>query len=117
MNQHLSAGYSLYCGGKAALESTGKGLSIGLGDRSIRSTLARPDLLKLTKLPVSLTIAKLRVVGFYSADSEQPQDIADVVAFIASEDCCWIIGHTFQAGVGFFKQLFLSTVISHMSQI
>lgn len=28
-------------------------------------------------------------------------DIADVVAFVVSEKCRWITGHTFQAGGGY----------------
>ncbi|GJD15275.1 hypothetical protein RIVM261_002310 [Rivularia sp. IAM M-261] len=31
----------------------------------------------------------------------QPEDIADVIAFVVSDQCRWITGHTFQAGGGY----------------
>ena len=31
----------------------------------------------------------------------QPEDIADVIAFVVSDKCRWITGHTFQAGGGY----------------
>lgn len=30
-----------------------------------------------------------------------PEDIADAVAFVVSDQCRWITGHTFQAGGGY----------------
>jgi NAD(P)-dependent dehydrogenase (short-subunit alcohol dehydrogenase family) len=43
---------------------------------------------------IPLTEAKFNRLG-------NPEDIADVVAFVASEKCRWITGHTFQAGGGY----------------
>lgn len=31
----------------------------------------------------------------------QPEDIADIVAFVVSDQCRWITGHTFQASGGY----------------
>jgi 3-oxoacyl-[acyl-carrier protein] reductase len=94
-------GFSLYVGSKAAVELMGKVLSMELGDRGITVNTVSPGPTETEMFAHSgddPTAAAARSPFNRLGKSE---DIADVVAFVVSDQCRWITGHTFQAGGGY----------------
>jgi 3-oxoacyl-[acyl-carrier protein] reductase len=97
------AGYGLYVGSKAAVEHMSKVLSIELGDRGITVNSVSPGPTATDELKNSLDESKAAAAAAQSPFNRigQPDDIANVVAFVVSEQCSWITGHTFQANGGY----------------
>lgn len=95
------AGFGLYCGSKAAIESIGKVLSIELGDRGITVNTVSPGPTETEMYANSGDDPKSAAALSPFNRLGQPRDIADVVAFVVSEQCRWVTGHTFQAGGGY----------------
>ncbi|MEO0405882.1 MAG: SDR family oxidoreductase [Cyanobacteria bacterium P01_A01_bin.135] len=94
-------GFSLYVGSKAAVEAMAKVLSMELGDRGITVNTVSPG-----PTETELYAESGDDIDAAAAQSPfnrigQPEDIADVIAFVVSEDCRWITGHVFQAGGGY----------------
>ncbi|RCJ34092.1 hypothetical protein A6770_17325 [Nostoc minutum NIES-26] len=94
-------GFSLYCGSKAAIELMGKVLSMELGDRGISVNTVSPGPTKTEMYANSGDDTKAAAERSPFNRLGEPEDIADVVAFVVSEKCQWITGHTFQAGGGY----------------
>ena len=92
------AGFSLYCGGKAAIEIMGKVLSMELGDRGITVNTVSPGPTETEMFSHSGDDPKAATARSPFNRLGQPKDIADIVSFVVSEECRWITGHTFQAG-------------------
>lgn len=95
------AGFSVYCGSKAAIEIMGKVLSMELGDRGITVNTVSPGPTETDMFVNSGDDPKSAAALSPFKRLGQPEDIADVVAFVVSEKCRWITGHTFQAGGGY----------------
>jgi 3-oxoacyl-[acyl-carrier protein] reductase len=97
-------GIALYCGSKAALEQFTRVAAHELGPRGITVNIVSPgatdtDLLRAANSPEALeqaaTSTPLGRLG-------TPEDIADVVAFLAGPDARWITGQNIQATGGLY---------------
>ena len=103
MNTRMPApGAALYMGTKGAIEQFGRALMGELGPRGITVNAVSPgatetELLRTTNSPEQLAmISALTPLGRVG----QPEDIADVVAFLAGPDGRWITGQNLRAGGG-----------------
>ena len=96
-----SPGYSIYAGSKSAIEQFTRSLSRELGPRQITVNgvvpgLTDTDMIDGYSAAVREGAAKNTTLGRLG----QPRDIADVVAFLASEDGRWITGQMVVANGG-----------------
>ena len=96
-----SPGYSIYAGAKSAIEQFTRSLSRELGARQITVNAVVPgltdtDMIDSYSVAVREGAAKNTTLGRLG----QPRDIADVVAFLASEDGRWITGQMVVANGG-----------------
>ena len=96
---HLSfPGATAYLGSKGALEQYTKGLAQELAPRGITVNKVSPgftetDLMKDQFRQIGIQMSPLRRLGL-------PKDIADVVAFVVSEEARWLTGQHIHAGGG-----------------
>jgi 3-oxoacyl-[acyl-carrier protein] reductase len=96
-------GHGLYCASKAALEQLTAVIARELGDRAITVNVVSPgatdtDLLHATNPPEAIA----QIAGFTALRRlGQPDDIANVVAFLAGPDGAWITGQNIRATGGF----------------
>jgi 3-oxoacyl-[acyl-carrier protein] reductase len=96
-----SPGYSIYAGSKSAIEQFTRSLSRELGPRGITVNSVIPgltdtDMISDYPQAVREAVAKNTTLGRLG----KPQDIADVVAFLASDDARWITGQQVVANGG-----------------
>jgi len=92
-------GISAYGGSKLALEFFTKVAARELGARKITVNTVSPGYTETDML----TDPNFRTIGIEASPLKRlgtPKDIADVVAFIVSEEAGWITGDTIQAGGG-----------------
>jgi len=92
-------GISAYGGSKSALEFFTKVAARELGARKITVNTVSPGYTETDML----TDPNFRTIGIEASPLKRlgtPKDIADVVAFIVSEEAGWITGDTIQAGGG-----------------
>lgn len=94
-------GFSLYCGSKAAIELMGKVLSIEVVDRGITVNTVSPGPTDTEMFGSSGDDPTAAAARSPFNRLGKPEDIADVIAFVVSDQCRWITGHTFQAGGGY----------------
>jgi 3-oxoacyl-[acyl-carrier protein] reductase len=78
---------SAYAATKGALETLVKHFASALGPRGIRVNAVAPGIVETDLLTVTVGMQALKRVA-------EPDDIAPVVAFLASDDARWITGHT-----------------------
>jgi 3-oxoacyl-[acyl-carrier protein] reductase len=91
-------GATAYLGTKAALEQFAKGLAHELAPRGVTVNTVSPgftdtEMLWDTFRETGVQMTPLRRLG-------KPEDIADVVAFVVSDQARWLTGQTIQAGGG-----------------
>lgn len=91
-------GATAYLGSKAALEQYTKGLAHELAPRGITVNTVSPGFTETGMMTESyrqmgLELSPLKRLGL-------PQDIADVVAFLVSDQARWLTGQTIQVGGG-----------------
>ena len=96
-----SPGYSIYAGSKSAIEQFTRSLSRELGPRGVTVNAVIPGLTDtdmISDYPQSIrdAVAKNTTLGRLG----KPQDIADVVAFVASDDARWVTGQLLIANGG-----------------
>lgn len=98
---HLSlAGVTAYLGSKAALEQFTKGLAHELAHRGITVNTVSPGYTATDMLPAD---PSFRQIGEQASPLKRlgtPKDIADVVAFVVSEEARWLTGQNIHAGGG-----------------
>jgi 3-oxoacyl-[acyl-carrier protein] reductase len=92
------AGVTAYLGSKAALEQFTKGLAHELASRNVTVNTVSPGFTETAMLPDTLRdtgaqMSPLKRIG-------KPKDIADVVAFVVSEEARWLTGQNIHAGGG-----------------
>ncbi|HYM37871.1 MAG TPA: glucose 1-dehydrogenase [Nitrospiraceae bacterium] len=96
---HLGfSGATVYLGSKGALEQFTKGLAHELAPKGITVNTVSPgftetDMMKEPFRAVGIQMSPLKRIGL-------PKDIADVVAFVVSEEARWLTGQNLHAGGG-----------------
>jgi 3-oxoacyl-[acyl-carrier protein] reductase len=96
---HLNfPGATAHLGSKAALEQYGKGLALELAPRGITVNTVLPGFTDTGVLTddtrtMGIQMSPLKRLGL-------PSDIADVVAFLLSEQARWLTGQVIHAGGG-----------------
>jgi 3-oxoacyl-[acyl-carrier protein] reductase len=91
-------GATAYLGSKAALEQYTKGLAQELASKGITVNTVSPGFTE-----TGMMTEEYRQIGIQLSPMKRlgvPKDIADVVAFIVSEEARWLTGQTIQAGGG-----------------
>ncbi|MBS0181105.1 MAG: glucose 1-dehydrogenase [Nitrospira sp.] len=91
-------GATAYLGSKAALEQYTKGLAQELASKGITVNTVSPGF-----TDTGMMTEEYRQIGIQLSPMKRlgvPKDIADVVAFIVSEDARWLTGQTIQVGGG-----------------
>lgn len=89
-----------YNGAKAAGEQMVTALAEELGDREIRVNTVSPGLTDTDGVVIDAEAIESLVQQTPLNQSGQPEDIADVVAFIVSDDARWITSHDILATGG-----------------
>lgn len=96
---HLSfPGATAYLGSKAALEQYTKGLAQELAPKGVTVNTVSPGFTE-----TGMMTEEYRQIGIQLSPMKRlgvPQDIADVVVFVVSEDARWLTGQTIQVGGG-----------------
>ena len=96
---HLSfPGATAYLGSKGALEQYTKGLAQELASRDITVNTVSPGF-----TDTGMMTDQFRQIGIEMSPLKRlgvPQDIADVVAFVVSEEARWLTGQNIHAGGG-----------------
>lgn len=96
---HLGfSGATVYLGSKGALEQFTKGLAHELAPKGVTVNTVSPgftetDMMKEPFRTVGIQMSPLKRIGL-------PRDIADVVAFVVSEDARWLTGQNLHTGGG-----------------
>jgi 3-oxoacyl-[acyl-carrier protein] reductase len=91
-------GATAYLGSKGALEQYTKGLAQELAPRGITVNTVSPGF-----TDTGMMTDQLRQIGIQMSPLKrlgQPKDIADVVAFVVSEEARWLTGQNIHAGGG-----------------
>ena len=94
------AGATAYLGSKGALEQFTKGLAHELAPKGIAVNTVSPGYTVTDMLPTDPTF---RQIGEQASPLKRlgtPKDIADVVAFVVSEEARWLTGQNIHAGGG-----------------
>ena len=94
------AGATAYLGSKGALEQFTKGLAHELAPMGITVNTVSPGYTATAMLPADPTF---RQIGEQASPLKRlgtPKDIADVVAFVVSEEARWLTGQNIHAGGG-----------------
>lgn len=94
-------GFSIYISSKAAVEAMGKVLAMELGDRNITVNTVSPGPTETEMYANSGDDSQAAAAQSPFNRIGQPEDIADIVSFVASEDARWMTGHTFHVGGGY----------------
>jgi 3-oxoacyl-[acyl-carrier protein] reductase len=90
----------VYSASKAAIEQFSLALSKELGHRGITVNLVSPGVTETDGLIMPADALEHLIQSTPLARLGQPTDIADVVAFLASEDARWVNGQTIQVNGG-----------------
>jgi 3-oxoacyl-[acyl-carrier protein] reductase len=93
-------GFALYAGSKAAGEQFAKTLAKELGGRGITVNSVSPGFTETDMLPKDPEWRKLGASMSVFNRLGQPAEVADVVAFLASDEARWVTGQNIQAGGG-----------------
>jgi 3-oxoacyl-[acyl-carrier protein] reductase len=97
-------GASVYSGTKGAVNSITVALSKELGPKQIRVNALNPGMVETEGVHAAGFIGsdfhKQAIVDTPLGRIGQPNDIADIAAFLASDDSVWVSGQTIQASGG-----------------
>lgn len=91
-------GATAYLGSKAALEQYTKGLAQELASKGVTVNTVSPGFTE-----TGMMTEEYRQIGIQLTPMKRlgvPKDIADVVAFVVSEEARWLTGQTIQVGGG-----------------
>jgi len=92
------ANASLYLGSKGAVEQFARSLSRELGSRNITVNILSPGFTDTDMLPEQYRAYGVSLSPFNRIGTAQ--DVADVAAFLVSDEARWITGQNLQAGGG-----------------
>jgi 3-oxoacyl-[acyl-carrier protein] reductase len=96
--QRTFHGATAHLGSKAALEQYTKGLALELAPRGITVNTVSPGI-----TDTGVLTEQYRQFGIQASPFKRlgmPKDIADIVAFLVSDDARWLTGQNIQAGGG-----------------
>ena len=91
---------SIYAGSKAAVEQFTKALAKEIGGRGITVNTVSPGFTDTDPLNENPQFREMGAQLSPLGRLGQPEDVADVVTFLASEQARWITGQNIQAGGG-----------------
>lgn len=95
-------GFSMYSASKAGVEALTRVLATELGPRGITINSVAPGLVETDMAVVLPKEAQQDLVAHTPLGRPgQPADVADLVAFLASEDSHWLTGQTLNASGGY----------------
>jgi 3-oxoacyl-[acyl-carrier protein] reductase len=94
------AGATVYLGSKGALEQFTKGLAHELAPKGITVNTVSPGYTVTDMLPADPTFRQMGEQASPIKRLGAPKDIADVVAFVVSEEARWLTGQNIHAGGG-----------------
>lgn len=94
-------GFGIYISSKAAIESMSKVLAMELGDRNITVNTVSPGPTETEMYASSGDDTQAAAAQSPFNRIGQPEDIADAVSFVASQDARWMTGQTFHVGGGY----------------
>ena len=91
---HVTSGSGIYSASKAALEALTKAHAVALGGRDITVNAVAPGMTETEMLAKNIPedVRKQAVKDTPLHRVGTPKDIADVVAFLASDDARWVTG-------------------------
>lgn len=95
-----TAGGAMYCGTKAAVEQFTRALARELGPRHITVNTVSPGFTNTEMFQSLPHLAEIAVAMSPLGRVGEPEDIANVVAFLCSDQGKWITGQNIQAGGG-----------------
>jgi 3-oxoacyl-[acyl-carrier protein] reductase len=99
--RNLIAGGSVYSASKAALEALTFNWAVELGSRKITVNAVAPGITETEMVAGAPEDFKNGLIARTPLGRiGRPEDIADVVSFVASDDARWITGQTINAGGG-----------------
>lgn len=95
--------YSTYAGTKGAVEQFTRQLAKELGPKGITINAVAPGPVNTELFTVGKSEEQVKAVGSMNAFGRigQPEDISDVVLFLAGEQSRWVTGQTLRANGGF----------------
>lgn len=93
-------GYGIYCASKAALEQFGRVLARELAPRNITVNTVSPGFTDTDMFRSDAGRVEFAVQMTPLGRLGQPEDVADVVAWLCSHDGRWLTGQNIQAGGG-----------------
>jgi 3-oxoacyl-[acyl-carrier protein] reductase len=98
---HISfAGATVYLGSKSALEQFTKGLAHELAPKGITVNTVSPGYTDTAMMPADPAFRQIAEQASPLKRLGTPRDIADVVAFVVSEEARWLTGQNIHAGGG-----------------
>jgi 3-oxoacyl-[acyl-carrier protein] reductase len=89
-----------YAGCKAAIEHFSAALAKELGDRGITVNTISPGVTKTDGLVLALEQVNEMIAQTPLGRLGQPEDLADAVALLVSDDAHWITGQSIRANGG-----------------
>jgi 3-oxoacyl-[acyl-carrier protein] reductase len=93
-------GATAYLGSKGALEQFTKGLAHELSPKGVTVNTVSPGYTNTAMLPADPTFRQMGKEASPFKRLGTPEDIADVVAFVISEEARWLTGQTIHASGG-----------------
>jgi len=99
----MFSGYSVYAGAKGAVEQFTRQLAKELGPKGITINAIAPGPINTELFASGKTPEQIAAVGSANAFGRigEPEDIASVLLFLASEESQWITGQTIRVNGGF----------------
>lgn len=95
------AGAALYAGAKAAVNAITESFARELGPRGITVNAVAPGLIESERMAAAVATRGHETVALTPLGRiGQPDDVADVVAFLASEDSRWVTGRVLRVDGG-----------------
>src|SRR5258706_9967015 len=96
----ITPGFGAYAGSKAAVEQFSLALSKELGPRGITANTVLPAIVDTGTLVLPDEVIVQLIQQTPLGRLGQPGDIADIIAFLVSDQARWITGQTIRAGGG-----------------
>lgn len=96
----ITPGFGAYAGSKAAVEQFSLALSKELGSRGITVNTVLPAIVDTGTLVLPNEVIAQLIQQTPLGRLGQPRDIADIIAFLVSDQARWITGQTLRVGGG-----------------